>query len=320
MSSPLSPLESNAQAGHDAGPPPFRHRMHSIFLGPNGLRAGWRFLIAAGLMLSIGRGLSIGMKHIPAIHAWMHQQLPGVFAPGQMLVGECLQVLVLLATVGIMKRIERRSFTDYGLPWDIAFRKRFWQGTLLGFVALTLLVASIAGLRGFSLGTWALTFGDALRYGVVYLVAFVLVGFFEEFSFRGYFQATLGSGIGFWPAALVLAALFGAGHLNNVGEAAFGAIMAGSFGLLAAFSLRRTGNLWFAIGMHAAWDWGETYFYSVPDSGIMAQGHLLNSSFHGPNWLTGGTVGPEGSFLVFPVLALTAAAIHFFFPARQPSQ
>ena len=41
----------------------------------------------------------------------------------------------------------------------------------------------------------------------------------------------------------------------------------------------------------------------MPDSGAMVPGHLLNSSFHGPRWLTGGTVGPEGSALVFAVIA-----------------
>ena len=71
--------------------------------------------------------------------------------------------------------------------------------------------------------------------------------------------------------------------------------------------------------MHAAWDWGETYFYSVPDSGQMAQGHLLNSSLHGARWLAGGSVGPEGSVFVFLVLVLAAVGIHFLFPAREKS-
>jgi hypothetical protein len=60
--------------------------------------------------------------------------------------------------------------------------------------------------------------------------------------------------------------------------------------------------LWFAVGLHASWDYSESFIYSVPDSGIVVPGHLLNSSFHGPRWLTGGTVGPEGSALVFVVL------------------
>ena len=80
-----------------------------------------------------------------------------------------------------------------------------------------------------------------------------------------------------------------------------GAMVIGFFFCL---TLRRTGNLWFAVGFHAAWDWGESYFYSVPDSGGMAPGHLLRSSLQGPHWLTGGTVGPEGSVFLFVLLAL----------------
>jgi hypothetical protein len=34
-------------------------------------------------------------------------------------------------------------------------------------------------------------------------------------------------------------------------------------------------------------------------------------------WLTGGSVGPEGSVLVFAVLALWAAILHFLFPAKR---
>lgn len=42
-------------------------------------------------------------------------------------------------------------------------------------------------------------------------------------------------------------------------------------------------------------DWDETYFYGVANSGQALPGHLLNSSSSGPGWLSGGTVGPEGS-------------------------
>jgi hypothetical protein len=51
------------------------------------------------------------------------------------------------------------------------------------------------------------------------------------------------------------------------------------------------------IGLHMAFDWGETYFYGVANSGHALPGHLLNSSSSGPAWLSGGTVGPEGSVL-----------------------
>jgi hypothetical protein len=43
-------------------------------------------------------------------------------------------------------------------------------------------------------------------------------------------------------------------------------------------------------------------------------GHLLNSSFHGSRWITGGTVGPEGSVLVYIVIALLWVAFDRVYP------
>jgi hypothetical protein len=230
---------------------------------------------------------------------------------------ETLQVVSLILAALVMALIENRAFSDYGWPVREAFGKRFWQGLPYGFAMVSLLVALIAALHGFSLGGVALNRADALKDGALYALGFILVGTFEEFSFRGYMQATLGSAIGFWPAAIGLSIVFGAIHLRNPGEAWIGALMTAGFGLVAALSLKRAGSIWFAIGMHAAFDWGETFFFSVPDSGVVAQGHLLNSALQGPRWLTGGTVGPEGSVLAFVVLVIAAGGIHLLFPARR---
>jgi hypothetical protein len=143
-----------------------------------------------------------------------------------------------------------------------------------------------------------------LKFAAFWAVLFLVVGLFEEFVTRGYTQFTLTQGIGFWPAAILLSAAFGAIHLGNQGEGWIGALGAACIGLFFCLTLRRTGTLWFAVGMHASWDWGETFFYSVPDSGLIAPGHLLKSSFHGSRWLTGGSVGPEGSVLLVLIIAV----------------
>jgi uncharacterized protein len=87
------------------------------------------------------------------------------------------------------------------------------------------------------------------------------------------------------------------------------------FGLLFCLFLRRTGNLWWAVGFHAGWDWGQTFFYGVRDSGIAPYHSLLNSTFSGPRWLTGGTVGPEAS--IFTPIVLLIAAIWFSLVYRE---
>ena len=119
-------------------------------------------------------------------------------------------------------------------------------------------------------------------YAALWGVVFLCVGLFEEFLFRGYAQFTLATGIGFWPAATALSAAFGALHLANSGEDKVGALSVFVIGMFFCLTLRRTGNLWFAVGLHAAFDWGETFLFSVPDSGLVAPGHLLNSSVSRP--------------------------------------
>jgi len=96
-------------------------------------------------------------------------------------------------------------------------------------------------------------------------------------------------------------------HTGNSGESAIGLANLALFGLLACLTLRRTGNLWMAIGFHATWDWGQTYLFGVGDSGHPpAPGHLLTSLVRAtaPAWLSGGSVGPEGSILCTALLAL----------------
>src|SRR6202158_2805443 len=143
---------------------------------------------------------------------------------------------------------------------------------------------------------------------------FLLVGLFEEFLLRGYTQFTLARGIGFWPAAVVMSCLFGLIHRGNEGEQWPGLLAAAFIGFFFCLTLRRTGNLWFAVGFHAAWEWGETFFYSVPDSGMVSPGHLLSSSLRGPQWLSGGSVGPEGSVLCFVVIALVWISFDRIYP------
>jgi len=146
--------------------------------------------------------------------------------------------------------------------------------------------------------------GFAGQYAALWGLVFLFVGFFEEFFFRGYPLFTLTTGITFWPSAILLSAFFGFIHHSTPGESWVGAVEAGATGLLFCFVLRRTGDLWMPIGFHAAWDWGEAYFYGVPDSGLAAKGHLFNPAFSGPAWLTGGSVGPEGSWLCIALLVI----------------
>jgi membrane protease YdiL (CAAX protease family) len=182
-----------------------------------------------------------------------------------------------------------------------------------------LLVLTATG--NFQFGSLGLSPEKIPAFAVLWALLFAMVGVAEGFSFSGYALFALTRGIGFWPAASILALLFGGVHLAaNAGENWLGSVNLVIAGLLLAFTLQRTGNLWFAIGIHAAWDWAQSFFYGVADSGITVSGHLLNPSFQGSKWMTGGTVGPEGSVVTLLGYAFVFALIHFRFPAARSEE
>lgn len=314
----MEPSGESSNFGSSATPPAGQPRSSGagIFTGPNGIRAGWRLLIFLAMVIACATLLGFALTRLPALRRFVGPQERGVFTPLAQMIQEGTLVISVFFGAFVMAKIEKRRFREYGIPGQGAFGKLFWQGVIWGLAMVTLLILLIAALHGFSFGGLALAGSAIEKYAALWAIVFLLVGFFEEFTFRGYTQFTLTTGMGFWPSAILLSAVFGAVHLQNPGEAWAGALMAGLFGVLACFTLRRTGNLWLAIGMHASFDYGETFIYSVPDSGFTATGHLLNSSFHGPRWLTGGSIGPEGSVMAFVVLVLAFLVFHWMYPAK----
>jgi len=311
---PLSGEAEREEAPHEEAAvtsPPSR-RLHRLFIGPHGLRAGWRFLRYVGIFGITAIVFFVGFAWLCPL---VKLKSPPVWVN---LVSEFGLLLSAFAAAVAMGKFEHRPLDDYGLPRHKAFGKDFWAGVIWGFIALSVLLLMIGGVGDFTLGGLALHGLRIWKLAAFWGLFFLFVGFFEEFLFRGYTLFTLTQGMGFWPSALLLSAIFGGVHLGNAGEAWIGALAAGMIGLFFCLTLRRTGSLWFAVGFHASWDWAESYFYSVPDSGEVSPGHLLNSSFHGSRWLTGGSVGPEGSlFVPVVIVALWIVFERVYGDARQ---
>jgi CAAX protease family protein len=298
----VSPVPANPSPDFSAADSPSYAR--TVFLGPDGLRPGWGFafyVIAFLALQQVASGL-----------AWARSLGPsGLWSS---LLEEFGNLLAALIPSIILARVERRRWGVYGLPAKAGLGRLFCSGSAWGFASVTFLICALYGLHSFSFGHIVLHGGRLVRFAAYWGLMFLLVGLFEEFLLRGYTQFTLARGIGFWPAALVLSCAFGLTHLRNGGEQWPGLLAAAFIGLFFCLTLRRTGNLWFAVGFHAAWDWGETFFYSVPDSGMVAPGHLLSSTLEGPAWLSGGSVGPEGSVLCFLVIVLVWVMFDKLYP------
>ena len=312
MTDPLDP------AGSSGEPPVQRDHVRervlaeTIFLGPNGIRAGWR----AALYVAFFMLIELVLQSLIALNPFA-SVADLLRTPEALLIRELILIAGAVGAAQVMALIEGRTIGAYGIPWRGAFRARFWQGTVWGIAQLSAIMLLIAAWHGYSFGGLALGGSALIEFAVRWAAVFLAVGFAEEFLFRGYLQFTLAEGMGFWPTALLLSLIFGAVHLHNPGEGVVGALSVFTIGMFLCLTLRRTGDLWLAIGWHAAFDFGETYLYSVPNSGLVMPGHLLAASLHGARWLTGGSVGPEGSVFSFAVLAVTFVAFDRVYRPRK---
>jgi len=301
--SAYDPTGQSALSAPPPGPSPLFFNEHGL------LRAGWRLLVYLLLVVVGGAIIMMGLRFFLT---------PKRGLPTEMIVlaQEVVGFALVYGAALVMSRLERRPAGVYGLPMSEALGSKFWLGFLFGVLEVSLLIGLITAFGGYSFGSLALEGSEIVQWGLFHLLLFFFVGLFEEFLFRGYMQYTLAEGIGFWPAAVLLSVVFGGLHLGNPGEGWVGAAGVVMVAILFCLTLKRTGNLWYAVGLHASFDWGETYLYSVPNSGTTMEGSLSHAVLHGPKWLTGGTVGPEGSVFCFLTMALQFLVVLWLFPKK----
>jgi uncharacterized protein len=327
--------------------------LHWIFIGPQGLRAGWSVVLFFILYYLFGIIIDRALFHFHLI------DLENEFAPRTVFFAEAGGLLALLIAVALMGLIEGRRILDYNLTGPRR-PQHFVFGLVAGFLALSALVGVLAAGHWLHFGPIALSGGAIFRFGLLWGCIFLIGACIEEGLCRCYLLFTLTRGINFWwalaicayfcvrlamkpylgsdvwgvyaailiglipcfiihrkasprsdfwCAAWVTSAYFGYMHVSNPGETWIGIFAAAFLGLVLCVSVRVTGSAWWAIGCHAGWDWGETYFYGTADSGLNPQGCYLTSSPAGNPLWSGGAVGPEGSLLVLGAILFLLALV-----------
>ncbi len=324
--------EGNEESPLLLSPTPAGPSLRRLLIGDDGLRAGWSILLFVLLLGLLGGGSNFLIRHfhlLPHAAATTTREM----RVRSTVVGEALAFSAVAFVAFLMSRIERRPFARYGLS-----RRRmlpdFFFGLAVGLIALSCLAGALVLAHALTFDGLLLHGRKAVTSALGWLLAFLLVGLLEEFTTRGYLQYTVARGvaglaralapdqrhthaIGFWVAAFLFSVcFFMAGHLGNKGETAAGILAVGLAGAVFAFSLYRTGTLWWAIGFHTTWDWAQSFLYGVADSGLLAENRLLAAHPTGPTLLSGGATGPEGSLLVIPTLLLVAGVIYIALPRR----
>ncbi|MFL6689256.1 MAG: CPBP family intramembrane glutamic endopeptidase [Alphaproteobacteria bacterium] len=231
--------------------------------------------------------------------------LAPALTPASIAFGEGEFLLIALIATGLFAWYEARRIDSYFMPIGQALSARTFEGLLAGIVIAGGVAIGMIALGGMQIHGLALSGAALAASALAWLLTMIVVGVTEEFWFRAYFLETLWKAVGFWPASIVIALVFaGIHYFFKQGENLWDVITLVWFSVLICFSVLKTGNLWFAVGLHIAFDFMQFFVIGTPNGNLIPQGRMLDATFHGPAWLTGGVLGTEASFLMYPMLAL----------------
>ena len=261
------------------------------------IRAGWRILAYVFLMAIIfmpfGHFLKNMDPELTIVSRWK-------------LIGDILLITITILVAYVLLRwLDKRPFGLLGLSFTSGWFRDLKIGLVMGFGLLTFmfLIFWITGLTEVSAG--AMNFG-VLKTLLGMMVIFIFAAIIEEILTRGYLLQALAEGSRQWIAMVIFSLLFSLGHMANPNWSLPGAINIFLAGILLSVAYFKTRSLWLPNGLHMAWNWTQGPLWGMNVSGFEIPNSFMVSKPVGPEWLSGGEFGAEGSYIaVIAISALT---------------
>ncbi|HZZ00877.1 MAG TPA: type II CAAX endopeptidase family protein [Candidatus Baltobacteraceae bacterium] len=223
---------------------------------------------------------------------------------------EATTLVIALFLTWVFGLYEGRRVDSYGLSIREAFGKWFWEGFAIGVVNAGAVALGMIALGGMTVHGLALSGSTLLLAALAWFGCNLVIGLGEEMWYRGYMFQTLWKSLGFWPSAIAIALLFAYDHyFFKQGENVWDVITLVSLSIWVCYSVLRTGTLWLAVGYHVAFDFMQLFVIGTKNGNLVPVDHLLDVSFSGPAWVTGGVLGTEASFLMYPLIAAMFAYV-----------
>ncbi|MEX2153331.1 MAG: type II CAAX endopeptidase family protein [Gemmatimonadaceae bacterium] len=199
---------------------------------------------------------------------------------------------LLLAHWMTFRTFDRRPWSFVWLDRAASRPKVLLFGCVLGtapitIVSLLLVSVGLMSLQSAADGPW-------LRTAVQMLIVLVPAAFYEELLSRGYLFATIAEWLGRRSAVVLTSVGFGLLHLGNPGPNAMSIGVVILAGIYLAVVLLATQSLYAAWMAHWAWNWMMAAVLHVPVSGLPLARPDYQIVETGPDWITGGSWGPEG--------------------------
>ncbi len=201
-----------------------------------------------------------------------------------------------------IQRVEHRVATEVATRSAVS---ELGAGLGLGFMLVSAVMAVLAACGAYHLQR-VNAFDLALiePFGLM-----VLVGTFEELLFRAILFRITAQAWGERWALLVSSVLFGLAHLPGDSSTSLSIFITVVASILLTAAYMSTGRIWLSIGIHIGWNYTLGTIWSIAVSGHEVKEGLFLGQLGGPDWLTGGAYGLEGSVVSLAVLAIASVAM-----------
>lgn len=218
-------------------------------------------------------------------------------------------VIILFLFMFWVKVIEKNALSSLG------FVKRNWLkylawGILLSLVQMGViaLVYQVSGIGFFELNELSL---EPLLFILGLFPFWLLQGGTEEVATRGWLLTRIAARSNLPLAIVISSSLFGILHMGNAGVTFLSVLNIILDGVLAGLLFIYTDSIWLVVAQHGTWNYVQGNLLGFQVSGTGADASIFSFTMgSGPDWLTGGTFGAEGSIITTLVLLVSLVIVY----------
>lgn len=202
---------------------------------------------------------------------------------------------ISLAIILWVRFVEKSPWLGLGMTKKGAF-KDFILGWGIGAAMLITCVLLMWGFGAIQVTSFQFS-ANLVGEFLILVLAWSIQGTAEELLTRGWMFSSLAAKHNIPVGILVSSLFFTFLHLGNDGISLIPLLDLTLFAILACLVMLKTGNLWVIGGLHAAWNCFQGNVFAFPVSGTQAGQAFIAVETSGPDWLSGGAFGVEGSII-----------------------
>ena len=218
-------------------------------------------------------------------------------------------VIILFLFIFWVKVIEKNALSSLG------FVKRNWLkylgwGIMFSLVQMGViaLVYQVSGIGSFELNELSL---EPILFILGLFPFWLLQGGTEEVATRGWLLTRIAARTNLPLAIVISSSLFGILHMGNAGVTFLSVLNIILDGVLAGLLFIYTDSIWLVVAQHGTWNYVQGNLLGFQVSGTGADASIFSFTMgDGPDWLTGGAFGAEGSIITTLVLLLSLVIVY----------